>query len=202
MKPQFWWYLARSSGIVTWVLLALSVLWGLMLSSRMIPLKTAPKWLLDMHRFLGGLAVSFALVHLAALAADSYLYFGWREVLLPFASKYEPGAVAWGVVAFYLLVAVELSSLAMRRLPRRLWRAVHQSSFAVFVLSTVHGFLAGADARNLIFLMTMSMLIGLTLFALVFRIVTTRMWRSSNVANQRIRRAGDPTGLAPETKAQ
>ena len=35
LKPQFWWYLARASGIVAWVLLALAVVWGLLVASRM-----------------------------------------------------------------------------------------------------------------------------------------------------------------------
>ena len=199
LNPQFWWYLARSSGIVAWMLLALPVLWGLMVASRMIPLKTAPKWLLDMHRFLGGLAVSFTLVHIAALVADSYLYFGWREVLVPFASAYEPGAVAWGVVGVYLLLAVELTSLAMRRLPRRWWRAVHMSSYAVFVLTTVHGLFAGTDARNVFFVMTVSMLIGVNLFALVYRIATTRRFRKEAVENPRIRRVGAADTAASAT---
>ncbi len=197
MKPQFWWYLARASGMVAWVLLASSMIWGLMVASRMVPLKTAPKWFLDMHRFLGGLAVSFMLVHVAALVADSYLHFGWREILVPYAAAYEPGAVAWGVVAAYLLVAIELTSLAMRRLPRRLWRAVHLLSYAVFAMTTVHGLFAGADARNLVFLMAMSMLIGVSLFALAFRVIVARRSRRHPTPNPRIRRAADMVPPAP-----
>ena len=59
LKPEFWWFVARASGLVAWVLLSLAVLWGLLVASRMIPLRTAPKWLLDTHRFLGALTVVF-----------------------------------------------------------------------------------------------------------------------------------------------
>ena len=48
---------------------------------------------------------------------------------MPFASSYKPAAVALGVVAMYLLLAIELTSLAMRKLPRRTWHAVHLTSF-------------------------------------------------------------------------
>jgi hypothetical protein len=37
----------------------------------------------------------------------------------------------------------------MRRLPRRVWHAVHVSSYALFLSATVHGFTSGADARQL-----------------------------------------------------
>ena len=57
-------------------------------------------------------------------------------------------AVAWGVVAGYLLLAVELTSLARARLPKRAWRRVHTASFVLFVMATVHGLSAGTDVRS------------------------------------------------------
>jgi DMSO/TMAO reductase YedYZ heme-binding membrane subunit len=63
-------------------------------------------------------------------------------------------AVAWGIVGLYLLLAVELTSLVRRRLPRRLWRAVHALSFPLFALATVHGLTAGTDRGNLLWQVT------------------------------------------------
>jgi hypothetical protein len=37
----------------------------------------------------------------------------------------------------------------MKRLPRTLWHRVHLLSIPMFVVSTIHGFTAGADNRNL-----------------------------------------------------
>ena len=174
LRPQFWWYLARSSGIVAWVLLASSTFLGLLVATRMVPVRAAPRWLLDMHRHLGGLSVAFTALHVAGLVIDSYLTFSWAEILVPYASAYEPGAVAWGVVALYLLVAVEATSLAMRSMPRRAWRAVHLTSYAVFVMVTLHAVLAGTDRDNLVFLMTGSTLVGLVAFAAVVRVLSSR----------------------------
>lgn len=56
--------------------------------------------------------------------------------------------MALGVVALYLLVAVEVTSLLRNRLPRRLWRAVHSTSFALFLLGTGHALAAGSEAGN------------------------------------------------------
>lgn len=148
MNEKLWWYLSRSTGIVAWVLLTASVLWGLLFSTKLLAGRPTPKWLLDLHRFLGALAVIFTGVHLLTLVADSYTAFGLREILVPFGSSWKPAPVAAGVVAMYVLVAVELSSLAMRRLPRRVWHAIHLASFASFWAATVHGIAAGTDRTN------------------------------------------------------
>ena len=148
MNPQLWWDVARASGIVAWALVTASVIWGLLLSTRLTRGRPTPAWLLDLHRFLGGVAVTFTLLHVGGLVADTYVHFGAADLLVPFASSWKPGPVALGVVSLYLLAAVELTSLAMRRIPRRLWRGVHMSSFVLFWLATFHFVLAGTDATN------------------------------------------------------
>lgn len=147
------WYIARSSGLVAWVLLAAATLWGLLLATRVFGRKPGPKWLTDLHRFLGALAVVFTMIHVGALVADNYVHFGIKEVLVPMASPWKPVAVAAGVVAFWLLLAVEMSSLLMRHMPRRLWRAIHLTSFALFLAATAHAFAAGTDTGNQLFVM-------------------------------------------------
>ncbi len=117
MNEKLWWYVARSSGMVAWLVLVATVVWGTLLAGRLVPRPGAPRWLTDVHRYLGGLAVALTGLHLFALAADSYAHFGWAETFVPFASSWKPGAVAWGVVAMYLLVIVEMTSLVQRRLP-------------------------------------------------------------------------------------
>jgi hypothetical protein len=148
---QLTWYVARSAGIVAWALLSASVLWGLVMTTRVARGRVRAAWLLDLHRYLGGLATIFVGVHVVAIVADSYVHFGVASVLLPFASTWRPTAVAWGVVAAYVLLAVELTSLVRARLPKPVWRAVHFASFPLFVLATVHGLTAGTDAHSILF---------------------------------------------------
>lgn len=171
MNPQVWWYVARASGIVAWLLLTASVAWGILLSTRAFPSRRRPAWLRDLHTWLGGLTVGFVALHLTALVADSYLHFGVRELLVPFASTWRPGAVALGVVATWLLVALEVTSLAMRRLPRRVWHAVHLTSYAVFWLGTFHGIMAGTDATNAVFVVTGALVIGASVWAMIHRLL-------------------------------
>jgi predicted ferric reductase len=140
------WYLARSTGIVTWALVAGSVIWGLVLSARVLNKATAPGWLLDLHRYLGAASIVFTALHMAALFFHKYIHFGFKELLVPFASTWEPGAVAWGIVSLYLMLAIEITSLVRGRISRKLWRMTHYLSFPLFVMCTIHGLQAGTDS--------------------------------------------------------
>jgi DMSO/TMAO reductase YedYZ heme-binding membrane subunit len=105
--------------------------------------------MLGMHRFIAALTVTFVVLHVLALLTDDFIGFGVADVLVPFASPWRPLAVAIGVVAFYLVVAIEATSVAQRRLPRPLWRQVHLLSYALFALATIHGLAAGTDTAAL-----------------------------------------------------
>ena len=147
---QLWWYTARSSGVVAWAMLTASVLFGLALSTRALGTRPRPNWLLDLHRFLGGAAVVFTGAHLLSLALDTFVTFGPIELFVPFTSQYRPSAVAWGIVGFYLLLAVEITSLLRKRLSKRAWRATHFLSFPLFVVASVHAVNAGTDGDTVL----------------------------------------------------
>jgi DMSO/TMAO reductase YedYZ heme-binding membrane subunit len=106
--------------------------------------------MLSTHRYLGALAVVFTGVHILGLVADSYVSFGIDEVLVPFASSWHPVAVAWGVVAMWMLVAVEGTSLAREHLPQPVWRGIHLLSYPILAFTTVHLLAAGTDAKSLL----------------------------------------------------
>lgn len=170
MNPQFWWFVSRASGIVAWALLCGAVMWGMFLSTRILRKIDRPAWLLDLHKWLAALSVIAVAIHLAGLVADSYVEFGWRELSVPMASTWEPGAVTWGILATYLLVAIQATSLVTRFLPRRLWRLVHLTSYAMFLMTTVHTFAAGTDASNDLF-----QVFGASLFTLVAALTVLRV---------------------------
>lgn len=148
MNPQFWWYVARATGVMAWGLSTAAVLWGLFLHTRALGKNPTAPWLLDLHRHLGGLTVLFVLAHMGALVADSFVYFSWSELLVPMSSTWQPGAVAVGIVAFYGLLAVEITSLLKKRISKKIWVRVHLTSYLTFILATVHGVWAGTDMNN------------------------------------------------------
>ena len=177
MNPQIWWFVSRSSGMIAWGLLTLSVCWGLFISTKAVAKASSPAWLLDLHRYLGGVAVIFTGVHLIGLVADGYVTFGWVELFVPMASSWKPGPVAFGIVGFYLLIAVELTSLTMKKLPRRLWRWVHHSSLVLYFVATYHAIAAGTDAENQAFRLAALASINIVMFLTIVLILAVRRAR-------------------------
>ncbi len=171
VSEQLWWFVARSGGIVAWALVTISVCWGLFLSTRAANKAAQPANILDLHRFLGGLSVIFTAIHVAGLVLDSYVQFGWMDILVPWAASWKPSAVAWGVIAMYLLLAVELTSLAMKWLPRPFWRQVHRASFGLYIFATVHGIQAGTDTLNEWYRMAMLASVNIVAFLTVLAIL-------------------------------
>ena len=57
MNPQTFWFVSRASGMVAWIVLGATCLWGILLVTRMLKPADRPAWLLDLHRWLGALAV-------------------------------------------------------------------------------------------------------------------------------------------------
>ncbi len=182
MSPQLPWFLARAAGIVAWLLLTASVLWGVLLSTKAFPTRRRPAWLLDLHRWLGGLTVGFVAAHLAALAVDDAVSFSIADLLVPGAASWRTGAVALGVVACWLLVLVQITSLAMRRIPKRVWRAVHLVSYAAFWLTSLHASFAGTDRDRLLYQVTSLVAIVAVVWAALYRLTSPRVRRQRPAA--------------------
>lgn len=185
--PHFWWYVSRASAIVAWTLLTATVLWGVLLSTRVLRAADNPAWLKDLHSYLSGTAIVMTLVHVGALLLDPYLRdqqgFDLAAALVPFASRFEPLPVALGIIAVYLMAAIGLSSLAVRLLPRPAWKGVHYASYAVVALVAFHAAFAGSDTGTWWYIMVSTALIVLTTVAVVVRQVV------GSVAAQRQRAA-------------
>ena len=173
MNDKVFWYATRSAGIVAWILLALSVLWGLALSTKAFGKRPRPNWLLDLHRFLGGLAVIFTGVHVVAIVLDSFVNFSVLNVLVPFTGSWHPVAVAWGIVAMYALAAVEITSLLRKRISKQAWRMTHYLSFPLFALATIHVLTAGTDRHT--FLLRTLLAIGVLGVVLL---TAVRVWQA------------------------
>jgi DMSO/TMAO reductase YedYZ heme-binding membrane subunit len=190
MSSHLWWYVARAGGLVAWGLVVASCTWGLLHALRTFGRRPSPAWMLSTHRYLSMLAIVFVGVHVVALLADSYVQFSLGDVLVPLASSWHPVAVGWGVVAMYLLVAVEVTSLVRARLSPKVWRGVHMLSYVLLGLVTIHLLTAGTDAADL--LPTTS--IVLIAVATVFGVAMLLTWRSAPKL-PRTMVAGAPTEL-------
>jgi len=157
--------------------MVISVLWGILLSTRVLKKRDNPGWLLDLHRWMSGMSVVMVFLHMFSLYMDKYAHFSISDLLIPFHSKYTKIASlgAWpvvlGVLCFYILIAVQGSSLMMRRLPRKYWKGIHYSSYALVLVVSFHAGWSGTDVRAIAYRVVAVLLIVLTSIALIVRIV-------------------------------
>ena len=119
-------------------------------------------------------AVTATALHVGTLVADNYVHFGPRQILVPLASSWKSGAVTWGVFGLYLLIAVQVTSMLMKRLPKRLWRAVHSGSYALVWVATIHAGTAGSDTTNRVYQGFALLLTIVAVTAAVLRITVGR----------------------------
>ena len=147
---------------------------GLLVSTRITHGRPTAAWLVDLHRFLAGAGVAFTALHLGGLVADDFVQFGPADLLVPFASAWKPVPVALGIVSLYLVTAVEVSSLLMRRLPRRWWKRIHLASYGFFWSATFHLLLAGSDATNPVARWAVILVVATVVFLTLVRILAPR----------------------------
>ena len=174
MNDKIWWYVARAGGMIAALLLVGSLVLGVLLATRAMKSVDRPAWLLAMHRWFSTMTIVGTALHIVGLVADNFVHFGWREVLVPGASKWEPLAVGMGVVALYLMIAVYGTSMFMKKLPKRLWRQVHMTSYALVWLAIVHAALAGTDVTNRLYQAVAMLLTLAAVMAALLRVMLGR----------------------------
>lgn len=167
---DLWHYLGRSSGIVATVLLVLALAWGLLFSARATGSRRRPAWWLDLHKWLGGLAFAFTVVHVAALLLDAYSGIGLVQVFVPLTATGWAWGITWGVLALYVFAAVVFTSWPRKRLGRRAWLAVHLLSVPATVAAAGHAWMVGSSRGNWWFPMLLALLAGLGVYPAVIRL--------------------------------
>lgn len=140
------WYLSRSTGIVAGVLAVASLMWGFLFSARETGTRRRPAWWLDLHNWLGGLALIFTIAHLVTSVLNRDAGIAIASVFVPGIASADRLALAWGVIATYLFATTVLTSWPRRLFSRRTWRIVHLSSVVGVALALVHGYQMGSDA--------------------------------------------------------
>ncbi len=166
------WHLVRSSGIVAYVLLLASTIWGLLLSSQFVKDWSPGPVSLTVHSTISWLALLLGLIHALLLLLDDYFTYTLSDILVPFTGPYRPEVVGLGTLAFWLLLVISLSFPLKKRIGQANWRRLHYTSYIAFGLVSVHGLFAGTDGAHLGFRVLMGM--GILLVVLMLGIRTGR----------------------------
>jgi sulfoxide reductase heme-binding subunit YedZ len=142
------WVILRAAGIGAYVMVFLSVAWGLIATTSLIGSRVSRATATTVHQFCSTTGLALLGVHLGGLLVDSFSPFGVTDLTIPFASAYRPVAVALGIVAMYAMVAVIVLSWLRKRIGTTWWRRSHLLAVPVFAMSLVHGLLAGTDSER------------------------------------------------------
>ena len=176
---EIWWYLSRSSGIVATALIAAALVAGLRFSGRATGTRRRPKWWLDLHNYLGGLAFVFVVVHIVAVYQDELSGIGWKQILIPMTAEGWAWGITWGVLATYVFAMVVFTSWPRRRGSRRLWLTIHLLSVPAAVAAGVHGWMVGSSRGQVWFPILLAVLVGLVVHPAVLRLFTAARKRAS-----------------------
>ena len=143
------WYATRATGLVTLLLLTISMLLGIITAGRF----TSEKWprflTVGLHRNVTLLALVFLALHVGTTVLDTYTSIPATAIFLPFATPYKAPWLGLGAIAADLLAAVLVTSLLRGRVGFRIWRGLHWLAYACWPVALAHGLGTGTDRRTL-----------------------------------------------------
>lgn len=139
------WYAIRIFGMLSYLALTLSVIYGLMLSTGILDAIAHRVVSFTLHQELAAIGLGFGMVHGALLMLDTTMPFSLAQLLVPFAASYRPLWVGIGQVALYVMAIVYFSFNVRREIGQRAWRLIHYLTFVAFVAATAHGLMSGTD---------------------------------------------------------
>jgi methionine sulfoxide reductase heme-binding subunit len=176
------WYATRATGLVSLLLLTVSVLFGLLTIGKFGDGERWPRFLTQgLHRYISLLVLVFLALHVGTTVLDKYTNISLVAAFVPYASSYKANWLALGAVALDLLIALVVTSLLRERLGYRTWRRLHWLSYLCWPVAVAHGVGIGTD-RSASWVVVLSLTCVLSVaVAGAWRVVTVRadrQWRT------------------------
>lgn len=181
---QALWYVTRAAGIIAYLLLWLSTVWGLAVSSKIFDPVLNRYFTYDMHQFLSLLSLGFVALHVIVLLADQYLPFSVAQVLVPFIAPYRPVWVGIGVIGMYLAILVSVTFYVRNLIGYSAFRVIHYLSFISYVGAAVHGLLSGTDSSLWSMQLVYAGTTLIVVFLFVYRVVVAVLRPEKQAAAQ------------------
>ncbi len=170
---QAWWYVTRAAGLTSYILLWLSMVWGMAISTKIFSPALEGTYSYDFHEFLSLLGLGFVLLHVVVLAIDKFLPFSLSQILVPFIDTYRPLWVGLGIIGFYIFLLVTVTFYMRQSIGPQAFRSIHILSLAGYLGVTLHGVFGGTDSAlpvtRLIYAGTFLVVVFLTAYWLVMR---------------------------------
>ena len=183
------WVVERMAGFLAYFALAGSVVYGLLLSTKILDAIAHRPITFNLHQDLAGIGLALAAVHGMLMSLDKTMPFSLTQILVPGLAPYAPLGVAAGQIALYLMAIVMASFYVRRTIGQRTWRILHYLSFFAFLGATAHGVAAGSDSGS-----AWAWRIYVTATVAVVFLLTYRI--AFSVATRRARRTGSTVAPA------
>ncbi len=179
------WYLSRGLAIMSYLLIWISVVWGLLMTTRLSRIWPGPATTADLHKFISILGLSLAALHGLILMGDKYMNLSLAQVLIPFSMQsYRPGWVGLGQISLYFLVLIVVSFYFRQAIGQKLWRLIHYLSFLTFFAVLIHGLAAGSDTMTPGMFFVYYLTGTVVLFLTFYRIFTARFQKRNIIASR------------------
>jgi sulfoxide reductase heme-binding subunit YedZ len=137
------------AGLFALVVITFNFLLGLLLSTAY---KRSPIWkklpavvrkidVNDVHNWTAYVALLLILIHPILLVFDKESKFKLQHIVFPFNAPHQPFIVAFGVIAFYALIIVIITTQKgiKKNLGFRAWKNIHLISYGTALLICLHG---------------------------------------------------------------
>lgn len=169
-----WWLTSRASAIVALLLIALSVILGLMMATKVLQKPRLNKLLMGLHEHIALAGLLAIAVHGLTLLGDRWLHPSLTNLVLPFSMDYRPLWTGLGVLAGELAVILGLSFYVRGRIGQKLWRKTHRFTVVVYVLGVAHALGSGTDASTQWFRILLLATVAPVLFLTILRVLQSR----------------------------
>jgi len=143
-----WWLASRSSGVVAFTAVAISVIIGLMMANGLPRRPGVKKQLVAVHESTALAGLVAIAVHGLTLLGDDYLHPGIVDIAVPFTISYRPGFTGVGIIAGYLAAFLGLTFYTRKLIGNKRWRTIHRATIIVWVLGVIHTLGGGTDAST------------------------------------------------------
>jgi sulfoxide reductase heme-binding subunit YedZ len=142
---QFFWVLARVTGLGSYAALAIALITGIALRTAVFDWLGSNRAIRGLHEYTTVLWIPLAAMHIVSLLLDTTARVGFLDVVVPFHSTYGTLAIGVGALSLDVLVVVTVAAYLKRQIRKDVWLWVHRLAYVAFGLIFLHAVLSGTD---------------------------------------------------------
>jgi ferredoxin len=179
--------IAASVGFTSYVLLWLTVVWGIILRSGWALTRVKHGTIYGTHMTMSMLGLILGVVHTGAQISVGAGTVGAIDMVVPFTNKVDPIGIGFGVIALEVMISLAVSVLLQRKLGYSRWRGLHSFAYLAFTLLAAHLLISGSEVSSIVFVWVPVVITWVT--AVVVWMATTR--QGTKIPRKMGERAGD-----------